>query len=162
MEGLIGRVVSAFNSHDASSFVATMTEDIVFDHSAAPAPLRGRAAVGAFYDDTVWRAFPDLALHLIDGPFFHHHAPRVSFNWLAVGTHHGFFDPPGLAPTGKRVEADVREILEIRDGLLCRARIVVDMSDLMRQLGLLPAPGSRGERAIAMMQRLQMKALRRR
>ncbi|MGH9811045.1 MAG: hypothetical protein ACRD9W_28020 [Terriglobia bacterium] len=33
----------------------------------------------------------------------------------------------------------------------------VDMADVMRQLGMLPAPGSHGERAIAMMQRLQMK-----
>jgi hypothetical protein len=36
------------------------------------------------------------------------------------------------------------------------------MADVMGQLGMLPAPGSRGERAIAMMQRLQMKLLSRR
>jgi hypothetical protein len=162
VEGLMQTVVSAFNAHDVSRFVATMTEDVVFHHSAAPAPLRGRAEVGAFYGDTVWTAFPDLTLKLLDGPFFHPRAPRVSFNWLAVGTHDGHFTPPGLAPTRKRVEADVREILEISDGQLAKVRIVVDMNDLMRQLGLLPPPGSRGERAIAAMQRLQMKLLRRR
>jgi hypothetical protein len=44
----------------------------------------------------------------------------------------------------------------------CRSTLVVDMSDVMRQLGVFPAPGSHGERAIAMMQRLQMKLPRRR
>ena len=155
------RVVSAFNAHDAEGFVAGMTEDVVIEHSAAPAPLRGRREVSAFYTDTIWKAFPDLTLELMDGPFFHPRAPRVSFNWLAVGTHTGPLDPPGLAPTNKLVRADVREILEINNGLLSRLRVVVDMNDVMRQIGLLPAPGSRGEQAIAMMQRLQTKLVRR-
>jgi hypothetical protein len=57
-----------------------------------------------------------------------------------------------------RVERDAG----IRDGLVSRIRLVVDMADVMRQLDMLPAPGSRGERAIAMMQRLQTKVSRRR
>ena len=162
VSNLIPRVVAAFNAHDADGFVAVMTEDVVFEHSAAPAPMHGRAEVSAFYTNTIWKAFPDLTLELMDGPFFHLHAPRISFNWLAAGTHTGPLDPPGLAPTGKRVEIDVREIAEIRNGLASRIRLVIDMSDFMRQLGVLPAPGSHGERAIAMMQRLQMKLSRRR
>ena len=158
---LIQRVVAAFNAHDADGFVAVMTEDVVFEHSVAPAPMHGRAEVSAFYANNVWKAFPDLTLELMDGPFFHPHAPRISFNWFAVGTHTGLLDPPGLAPTGKRVEFDVREIAEIRDGLVSRVRLVVDMAAVMRQLGMLPAPGTRGERAFAMMQRLQMKLSRR-
>ncbi|MBX7434434.1 hypothetical protein JDV09_20365 [Mycobacterium sp. Y57] len=79
-----------------------------------------------------------------------------------MGTQTGQLDPPGLAPPGKRVEFDVREIAEIRDGLVSRIRIVVDMMDVMRQLGMFPARGSQGERAIALMQRLQAKLVRRR
>ena len=161
VNSLVQRVVPAFNAHDAEGFVAVMTEDVVFEHSAAPAPMHGRAEVSAFYANNIWTAFPDVRMELMDGPFFHAHAPRISFNWFAVGTHTGPLDPPGLAPTGKRVEFDVREIAEIRDGLVSRIRMVVDMAAVMRQLGMLPAPGSRGERAIAMMQRLQMKLSRR-
>jgi steroid delta-isomerase-like uncharacterized protein len=160
VDSLIQRLVAAFNAHDADGFVAVMTEDVVFEHSVAPAPMHGRAEVSAFYTNTVWKAFPDLTLELMDGPFFHPHAPRISFNWFAVGTHNGPLDPPGLAPTGKRVEFDAREIAEIRDGLVSRFRLVVDMAAVMRQLGMLPAPGTRGEQAIAMMQRLQMKLSR--
>ncbi len=99
VDTLMQRVVEAFNAHDAGGLVAAMTEDVVLEHSAAPAPLHGRTEIGAFYANTIWKAFPDLTLELMDGPFFHAHAPRVSFNWLAVGTHTGPFDPPGLAPT---------------------------------------------------------------
>lgn len=165
-EALVGNViphvVAAFNAHDADDFVAVMTEDVVFEHSAAPVPMHGRAEVSTFYTNTIWRAFPDLTLELMDGPFFHPHAPRISLNWLAAGRHTGPLDPPGLAPTGKRVEMDVREIAEIRNGLVSRIRLVIDMADVMRQLGVFPAPGSHGERAIAMTQRLQMKLLRHR
>ena len=114
VSNLILRVVAAFNAHDADGFVAVMTDDVVFEHNAAPAPMHGRAEVSAFYTNTIWKAFPDLTLELMDGPFFHPHAPRISFNWLAAGT----------APTGKRVEFDVREISEIRDGLVSRMRLL--------------------------------------
>ena len=113
-DSLVQRAVEAYNSHDADKFVALMTEDVVVEHSAAPAPLHGHVEVKAFYADT-WKAFPDMTLKLIDGPFFHLHAPRISVNWIAAG----------LAPTGDRVEFDVREIAEIRNGLVSRVRIVV-------------------------------------
>ena len=162
VNSLVQRVVAAFNAHDAEGFVALMTEDVVFEHSAAPAPMHGRAEVSAYYTNNLWKAFPDVRMELMDGPFFHPRAPRISFNWFAVGTHTGPLDPPGLAPTGKRVEFDVREIAEIRDGLVNRVRGVVDMVAVSRQLGMLPASGTREERAFAMMQRLQMKLSRHR
>lgn len=93
---------------------ALMAEDVVVEHSAAPAPMHGRAEVGAFYANT-WKSFPDLRLELLDGPFFHWHAPRISVNWVASG----------LRPTGERVEFDVREIAEIGNRLVSRVRIMV-------------------------------------
>lgn len=159
---VIARVLAAFNAHDADGFVAVMSEDVVFEHSAAPATMHGRAEVKAFYNNTLWKAFPDLTLELADGPFFHPHAPRVSLRWRAVGTHTGPLDPPGLAPTAKRVEFDVREIADIRDGLASHIRLVIDMADAMRQLGVLPPRGSRAEQGMAMLQRLRTKLPRRR
>lgn len=161
VNNIVERAAAAFSAHDPDDFVALMTEDVFIEHSAAPAPLHGRGEVKAFYTN-MWRGYPDMTLELMDGPFFHRHASRISLNWRAVGTHTGQLDPPGLAPTGKRVEFDVREIAEIRDGLVSRIRIVVDMMDVMRQLGMFPARGSQGERAIALMQRLQAKLVRRR
>lgn len=96
VDGLIQRVVSAFNAHDADGFVAAMAKDVAFEHSVAPAPMHGRVEVGAFYTN-IGKAFPDASSELMDGPFFHPRAPRVSFNWLAVGVHTGPLDPPGLS-----------------------------------------------------------------
>jgi predicted ester cyclase len=155
--GMIERAAAAMNSHDGATFVSLMTEDVVFEHSASPTVLHGRDEVKAFYQDTVWRAFPDLTIELAEGPFFHPRESRISLAWRATATHTGPFDPPGLAPTGRPITMDVREILEIRDGLAHHVRLVADLADVMRQLGVLPAPGSRGERAMATMQRLQVR-----
>ena len=76
VDSVIQRVVAAFNAHDAGGFVAVMTEDVVFEHSAAPAPMHGCAEVSAFYTNNVWKAFPDVTIELMDGPFFHPHAPE--------------------------------------------------------------------------------------
>lgn len=155
VHGLIERAVAGMNNHDADRFVSVMTEDVVFEHSASPTILHGHDEVKAFYRDSIWRGFPDLAIELAEGPFFHPRAPRVSLAWRATGTHTGLLDPPGLAPTGRRVEMDVREIIVLRDGLASHIRLVIDLADVLRQVGVLPAPGSRGERMMARMQRLQ-------
>jgi predicted ester cyclase len=157
VNGVLERAVAGMNSHDADAFVSAMAPDVIFEHSASPRVLHGHDEVKAFYRETVWRAFPDLTIELAEGPFFHPRAPRVSLAWRATGTHLGPFDPPGLAPTGKPIEMDVREIVEIRDGLASHVRLVADLADVMRQLGVLPASGSRGERAMTVMQRMQMR-----
>jgi steroid delta-isomerase-like uncharacterized protein len=155
------RALEAYNAQDADRFAALMTEDVIVDHSAAPTTMHGLAEVLSFYTDS-WKAFPDARLELVDGPFLHPNAPRTSVVWRWIGTNTGPIDPPGFAATGKRVEVPVCEVVEFRDGLVCRFRVVIDMADLMRQLGLLAAPGSRTERAMAALQRLQMKLSRRR
>jgi steroid delta-isomerase-like uncharacterized protein len=161
VQDILRRALEAYNSHDAERLVALMTEDVVIDHSAWPATMRGRAQARSFYADYLWKAFPDSLLELEDGPFLHPHAPRVSFAWRGVGTHTGPLDPPGLAPTGKRIEAPAREIAEFRNGHVSRVQVLIDMADVLRQLGMLPAQDSRAERAIAALQRLQMKVARR-
>ena len=161
VQDMLARGREAFNAHDAERLVALMTEDVVIDHSAWPTTMRGRAPVRSFYNDYLWKAFPDLRLEPEDGPFLHPHAPRVAMAWRAFGTHTGPIQPPGFAPTGKRMEVSVREIAEFRDGPISRLQIVVDMAAVLRQLGVLPAPGSRAERGIAALQRLQIRMSRR-
>jgi steroid delta-isomerase-like uncharacterized protein len=157
LDELVPRVLEAFNSHDPDAFVAVMTDDVIFDHSAWPTTLRGKDEVRRLYADYIWRAFPDLRLEREDGPFLHPHAPRVALAWRVTGTHDGPLDPPGFAATGKPIDLAVREIAEFRDGRASRLQIQVDMAGLMRQIGLLPGRNSRGERALAALQRLRMK-----
>jgi hypothetical protein len=49
----------------------------------------------------------------------------------------------------------------MRDGRIARSR-AYDMSEVARQLGIAPGPGSVGEKAVAALQRLQARLIRRR
>jgi hypothetical protein len=45
----------------------------------------------------------------------------------------------------------------MRDGRIARYRAFYDMNELARQLGIVPAPGSRAERGMVALQRLQVR-----
>ncbi len=152
---LVNRAAKAFNDHDATAFTAVMAPDVEFIHSALPEPMRGRAEVATTYSEHFWPAFPDLTIELADGPLLHPSAPRAAVDWQVRGTHLGPLDPPGLAPTGRAFTTVARELLTVEDGLARRIHLIMDMADVMRQLGVLPASGSRAEAAMMAMQRLQ-------
>jgi steroid delta-isomerase-like uncharacterized protein len=160
LEDFSQRWLDAWNSQDADKVLACMADDIVYDDDAWPTTMRGHADVRAFLE-TTWRAFPDLRFEGVDGPYIDPDAPRVAAYWRGFATHTGPLDPPGLAPTGKRIEIEGGEFDEFRDGKLVRLRMVFDMADAMRQLGVLPAPGSRAERLTAKAANLQGRLRRR-
>ena len=154
VEGFAQRWLEAWNSHDPERLLALMTDDIVYDDSAWPKTMRGHADVREFLEHT-WRAIPDLRFEVREGPYVRAGEPKAAFWWDGYGTHTGVLDPPGLAPTGTRLEFDGADFHEYSDGKVARLRIVFDMADLSRQLGLLPGHGSTGEKAIVAVQRLR-------
>lgn len=135
----LASVLEAFGAHDLDRLVGLVSEDIVFDHSAAPATMRGRAEVRSFYAAN-HKAFPDGRLELADGPFLHPRTPKTSLVLRVIGTNTGPIDALGLPPTGKRVDVLDYLVVEFRGELACRIRLMTDMADFMRQLGLLPPP----------------------
>jgi predicted ester cyclase len=114
--------------------------------------MHGHGDVREFIEAT-WRATPDMTFELIAGPYVIPGEPRAAFHWRGYGTHTGVLDPPGFAPTGRRWEVDGVDFHEYRDGGLCKLRIAFDMMSASRQLGLMPAAGSRAEGALALAQR---------
>jgi steroid delta-isomerase-like uncharacterized protein len=156
VEDFVNRWVTAWNSHEPDRLLELMTEDIVYDDSAWPTTMHGHGDVRTFLDYT-WGAFPDLRFLMTDGPYIVPGQPKAAFWWKGAGTHTGALDPPGLAPTGKAIEFEGADFHEYRDGRVSRLRILFDMADVSRQLGLLPKPGSATEKAGAAAQRLTMK-----
>jgi steroid delta-isomerase-like uncharacterized protein len=148
------RWLEAWNSHDADRLLGLMTEDIVYDDSAWPKTMQGHADVREFLEHT-WRAMPDLRFELADGPYLHPDEPKAAFYWRGYGTQTGPIDPPGMAPTGKKLEFHGGDFHEYRDGKVARLRIVFNMADAMRQLGALPPAGSRQERVLAKLANLR-------
>lgn len=153
LAGFVDEYLAAWNAHDADRLVACMTPDVVYDDVAWPTQMRGHDDVRAFVA-SAWRATPDLAFEIVEGPYVHPDRPKAAFHWRGTGTMTGPLDPPGLAPTGRSFVIEGADFHEYRDGRLARLRIDADILEMSRQLGLFPARGSRAERAIAAIQRL--------
>jgi hypothetical protein len=62
-----------------------------------------------------------------------------------AGTNTGPIDPPGLPATGRRMSIRGIDVWQFRDGLIWRYEAIYDFAAVGRQLGLLPARGSRAE-----------------
>jgi steroid delta-isomerase-like uncharacterized protein len=156
------RYMAAWNSHDASRITELVTEDIVWDDPALRGETaRGREAVAEFVRSS-WRAMPDLRFEDRGGPYRSlESANRVIAPWRMRGTFTGPLEPPGFAPTGAEVVADGLDEWEFRDGLIARYRAVYDLAELAQQIGAMPEPNTRMERAGVMMQRLQARMTRR-
>jgi steroid delta-isomerase-like uncharacterized protein len=143
VEEFVERWVSAWNSHQPERLLELMTDDIVYDDSGWPQTMRGHAQVREFVD-FIWRAFPDLTFERVGGLLVASDGPRAAFWWRGWGTNTGPIDPPGLPATGKRFEWEGADFEEYRDGKVARLRIVFDMADTFRQMGLLPERDSVG------------------
>jgi hypothetical protein len=59
------------------------------------------------------------------------------------------------------MEVEGVDLWTLRDGRIVQYRAFYDMNDVARQLAIAPAPGSRGEKAIVGLQRLEARMLRR-
>jgi steroid delta-isomerase-like uncharacterized protein len=150
------RWLDAWNSHRVDRILELVTEDVEVRDDSWPRTMHGHGDVQEFLE-ALWRAIPDMTFELLAGPYVIPGQPRMSLHWRGSGTFTGLLDPPGFAPTGRRWEADGADFQEYRDGRICKLRVVVDMMSISRQLGLMPAPGSRGERAMAAAQRSVMR-----
>jgi steroid delta-isomerase-like uncharacterized protein len=158
-EDFASRWADAWNSHDPEQLLDLMTEDIVYEDSASPETMHGHGDVRAFLDMS-WRAFPDMRFEPVGRPLVSPAEPRAAFWWRGTATNTGRIEPPGLAPTGKRIEFEGVDFHEYRDGKVARLQIVFDMADVMTQLGVLPAPGSRGEKVVTALGNLQTRLRR--
>jgi hypothetical protein len=109
-------------------------------------PLRGADAI-ARRAARVWAAFPDARLHptgprLTDGT--HASAPAK-----LMGTHREPLD--GLVATNRFVVVHVVFFAELRDDRLFRIRAFFDAYGAAVTLGVLPKPGTLGEKALLML-----------
>jgi steroid delta-isomerase-like uncharacterized protein len=155
------RYLAAWNGHDATAMADLVADDVVWEDPALPAPARGVAAVQEFMR-TAWVTFPDLHFDETDAPHCTFEGAQVAWRWRMRGTMTGPIEPPGFAPTGRRMEVEGVDLWTLRDGRIARYRAFYDMNDVARQLGIAPAPGSTGEKAVAALQRLQARVMRRR
>jgi steroid delta-isomerase-like uncharacterized protein len=160
LEAFAERYLAAWNDHDAAAMADLLTQDIVWEDPALAQPARGIAAVQAFMRAT-WVGFPDLRFDESELPHRTAEGTQVAWRWRMRGTMTGPLDPPGFAPTNRSMEVEGVDLWTLRDGRIARYRAFYDMNDVARQLGIAPAAGSRAEKAMIALQRLQARILRR-
>jgi steroid delta-isomerase-like uncharacterized protein len=136
----------AWSGRDPSAFGPLCHPDVHYEDPLLAEPLRGTDAI-ARRAARLWAAFPDARLHptgprLTDGT--HASAPAK-----LLGTHREPLD--GIAPTNRFVVVHVVFFAELRDDRLYRVRAFFDAYGAAVTLGILPKPGTLGEKALLML-----------
>jgi steroid delta-isomerase-like uncharacterized protein len=128
------RYYAGLRARDLDAVSATLAPDVRVEVPGAtfdgPDPFRGW--MQAFFD-----AFPDIE-HVVDR--VDAHGSTAEADLRVTGTHtEPLVGPDGsIPPTGRRMELQAHNQMEIRDGRITSVSIAYDPADFLRQLGLGP------------------------
>ena len=113
------------------------------DDFVAIGEFRGHDEVRAFFRE-LFTAVPDFDL-VVERIVADDSSAVVQ--WQARGTFSGGAFQ-GIRPTGRRVHIRGVDVIEVRDGLIRHNTIYYDGATFARQIGMLPAQGSRLDKAM--------------
>jgi steroid delta-isomerase-like uncharacterized protein len=156
-EQLMRDYLAAWNARDAERIGAFFADGAVYDDRGAGDVAHGPAGIAA-HAARVHAAFPDLHFELVRAA---HGEDFTAGEWTCRMTHQGEID--GLAPTGRVVESAGVDVATLDEaGRIVHLVSYYDGAAIMRDLGVLPARGSRAERALARLASLPARFRRRR
>nr|WP_279323369.1 ester cyclase [Actinomycetospora cinnamomea] len=130
--------VDVINSHDAEALRQVFGPETY--ERLPPRTVRGADALVAWWAD-VFTALPDLTMTIV-GLAENADEGEVFLRWRLTGTHTGG-DWEGIAPSGARIDLDGMDHFTVTDGRIASNFVVFDQMQFARQIGLLPADGSR-------------------
>jgi len=144
---------AAWSGKDASAFEAVIAPDLHYEDPLTDEPLEGFDNL-ARHAERLWSAFPDVRLEragarLDDGHF-------VAAPAKLLGTHRAPLE--GLPATNRFVVVHCVSYCELEHGRLFRVRAFFDLYDAATQLGVLPARGTLGEKALLMLRGFGLRA----
>ena len=137
---------AAWSGRDPDAFEPLVVPgDFHYEDPLTPEPFEDPAALGK-HAQRLWAGFPDARIEktgvrLFDGRFAA--APAK-----LVATHKAELE--GLTPTGRFIVVHTVSYCELKDGKLFRVRVFFDLYGAAVQLGVLPKPGTLGEKALLM------------
>ena len=132
-KGVVERHIEAFNAQDADTEPWSDDAELV----APNASVHGRDEVLGFLG-VFWEAFPDGRLEtsgvLAEGS-------GVAAEGRFTGTHTGVLHAPAgdVAATGRKVDFRWMAAYQVRDDELTSEHLYFDQTELLGQLGLMPA-----------------------
>ena len=145
----------AWSGHDAEAFREVCAAGVHYEDPLTDEPLEGVDALGA-HAERLWAAFPDARLEqtgarLSDGRF-------IAAPCKLLGTNREPLE--SIPATNRFLVVHCVCYCEARDGYLIRVRAFFDAYDAATQLGILPARGTLGEKALLMLRGFGMRAAR--
>jgi predicted ester cyclase len=144
---------AAWSGREPEAFGAVCDPEVHYEDPLTTEPLEGPEALGA-HAERLWAAFPDARLErtgtrLHDGQF-------LAMPSKLLATHRGALE--GLPPTNRFVVAHCVCYCELREDRLLRVRAFFDLYDAATQLGVLPARGTLGEKALLVLRGFGLRA----
>jgi steroid delta-isomerase-like uncharacterized protein len=127
------RWLDAWNSHDTRQVLALLHPDLVWEDTVFwPHAITDREEMTS-YIDRIWQVMPDVSFDEVQ-LFTAEDDGRALVLFRQEGS-----GPPKLAPDARFSVYGCDIFLEFKDGLLSRYLAQYEITDMMRQLGALPA-----------------------
>lgn len=147
LDELIDSWQAAWESKRPEAFAEVCASGLHYEDPLTPRPVHGHLGLGEHLAP-LWTGFPDLRVEqtgarLTDGRY-------VSAPVKLTGTHLAMVG--GLPATGRRVTLHAVFYCELQRERLLRVRAFADLYGAAQGLGLLPAPGTLGARALLALQ----------
>ena len=127
------------NAHDVAPLRALWTADTV--ERFPDRTCHGTEEIAAYFEET-FRAVPDFHMEIVS---IAEQGDDVFVHWHLTGTHQGPIT--GIEGTGRPIAVDGIDHFVVRDGRVASNFVVFDQMQYARQLGMLPAQDSPGDRA---------------
>jgi steroid delta-isomerase-like uncharacterized protein len=152
-EELIDRWEAAWSSKDPDAFEPVCAERVHYEDPTTAEPLEDLESLVA-HAQRLWAAFPDARLERTGERLYNERFLAAPCKLL--GTHRAALE--GLPATNRFLVVHCVVYAEARDERLFRVRAFFDLYGAATQLGVLPAHGTLGERALLMLRGFGLRA----
>ena len=153
VDELIDGWEAAWSGKDADAFGRLCSTAVHYEDPLTGEPLQGVDAL-AHHAERLWAGFPDARMErtgerLANGRY-------VAAPSKLLATHRESLE--GLPPTNRFIVVHCIFYCELSDGQLRRVRAFFDLYDAAVQLGVLPARGTLGEKALLVLRGFGLRA----
>jgi steroid delta-isomerase-like uncharacterized protein len=155
VDELIDGWEAAWSGKDPAAFAEVCVPDVHYEDPLTGEPLQGPDEIGR-HAGRLWAGFPDARVEragerLTDERF-------IAAPSKLLATHKAQLE--GLPATNRFVVVHCVFYCELERGRLLRVRAFFDLYDAATQLGILPARGTMGEKALMMLRGFGLRAAR--